>query len=438
MAVLSVQQAAQYASAAGFSGAALRTAVSIAQAESGLNTAITSGLNRDGSVDRGLYQVNSKAWSNISDSVCYSPSGASGAAYIISMQGHNFGPWSTYNSGAYRNTSAWSQLANQPTGNPGAGVGWSAAKSLNTWPWLTRDGATLNLNNPYHSSFEPSHGLGTQYGVGVPTEFHTVITSLSSGLVLDAFYKDYGGVILVRTFVQGRGQETLYYLHMDDIYVKVGDTVTVGQPLGLSGGQVTGGDHPAGMYSTGPHIDVGYNNPNLGKTLGPNFDPTPWLASRIQSGPPLADILVSSGNPIVSTFGLGLTQAQTLSDSVASGSGPLADNFTSLFAALDRTMAMRPLVFNQQAIPNPVANIPIIGGIVGGIETPVNAIGSGVAFAGGIADWIGNNARPLMLRSMVMLFGYLLCFAVVAAMLATAVKDSGIVDAAKDVAAVAS
>lgn len=284
---------------------------------------------------------------------------------------------------------------------------WSSARSLATWPWATVNGSSVNLNNPFHSDFEPTHGLGVQYGVGFPTPFHTSITSLSSGIVLASFYKDFGGVLLVRTSTV-RGIATLYYLHMDDIYVKVGDHVAIGQVVGLSGGQVSGGDHPAGRFTTGPHIDVGFNNPNFPSKLGDNFDPTPFLNNLMRNGPGVGDVLSINDNPILSTIGTTIVKTQSAGDTVASGSGPLADNFAVIFGEIDKAMAFRPLIYNQQVASNPVANIPIIGGVVNAIETPANVVGTGTALASGLVDWLGNNTVPLILRGGIMSIGMLL------------------------------
>src|SRR3954453_8087506 len=55
---LTAQQIAGYAAAAGASGQALVTAVAIALAESGGQVGVVSPANRDGTHDRGLWQIN--------------------------------------------------------------------------------------------------------------------------------------------------------------------------------------------------------------------------------------------------------------------------------------------------------------------------------------------------------------------------------------------
>lgn len=101
MGKLTVAQAVQYARAAGFSGDALRIAVAIALAESSLNTS-AQHRNTDGSIDRGLYQINTRWHPEVSDACAYDPVCATQAAYRISGNGTSFTPWSTFTSGAYK------------------------------------------------------------------------------------------------------------------------------------------------------------------------------------------------------------------------------------------------------------------------------------------------------------------------------------------------
>lgn len=82
---------------AGGSASAQNIAAAIAMAESGGNPSITH-RNSDGSIDRGLWQINSRhgALSTIN------PLGNARAAVSISSNGRNWHPWTTYDSGAYK------------------------------------------------------------------------------------------------------------------------------------------------------------------------------------------------------------------------------------------------------------------------------------------------------------------------------------------------
>ncbi|HEU5046073.1 MAG TPA: NlpC/P60 family protein [Nocardioidaceae bacterium] len=92
---------AQYAIDAGFTGSGLETAVAVSFAEDGSHDPRATNTNSDGSVDRGLWQINNKAHPNYSDSYVFDPGDNAQAAYAISDGGKNWKPWTTFNNGAY-------------------------------------------------------------------------------------------------------------------------------------------------------------------------------------------------------------------------------------------------------------------------------------------------------------------------------------------------
>jgi hypothetical protein len=103
--VISPAQIAQYAAAAGFTGEDLVIAVAVALAESGGRVdADNTGLNRDGSTDYGLWQINSvHRASGFDPSRAFDPSyNAAWAQTVFSNAGASWTPWTTYKSGAYR------------------------------------------------------------------------------------------------------------------------------------------------------------------------------------------------------------------------------------------------------------------------------------------------------------------------------------------------
>jgi hypothetical protein len=81
---------------AGGSRAAAFTAAEIAMAESSGQQSATN-WNTNGTVDRGLWQINS-IWGGLST---YDAAGNARAAVQISHDGTNWGPWTTYQTGAY-------------------------------------------------------------------------------------------------------------------------------------------------------------------------------------------------------------------------------------------------------------------------------------------------------------------------------------------------
>src|SRR6266567_5931908 len=112
------QTCASYAAAAGWAnngnfGGNLVTATAVCVAESGGNANIyycdgtgTVGTYPPvtcpgGSYDRGLWQVNSKAWPQVPDSCAFQPTCNANAAYAISVQGATFSPWAVYDGTGY-------------------------------------------------------------------------------------------------------------------------------------------------------------------------------------------------------------------------------------------------------------------------------------------------------------------------------------------------
>jgi hypothetical protein len=104
MAILSAFQIAALAKEAGFPASQIPTAVAIALAESGGSTSIVSRPNSDGSVDKGLWQINSKAHADLLSRYDYSnPHDNAKMAFIIySQAGNRWTPWTTFNTGSYR------------------------------------------------------------------------------------------------------------------------------------------------------------------------------------------------------------------------------------------------------------------------------------------------------------------------------------------------
>ena len=87
---------------AGFRGASLIAAMAIVYAESNGDSGATNTRNRNGSTDRGLWQINNKAHANVSDSCAYDEHCASKEAFRISKNGTDFSPWSAYKNGSYK------------------------------------------------------------------------------------------------------------------------------------------------------------------------------------------------------------------------------------------------------------------------------------------------------------------------------------------------
>lgn len=101
---LSPQQIAQYAAQAGFTGVNLVTAVAVALAESGGDPgAVNRGTPGHPENSQGLWQINLDAHPQYNGTNIMDPSSNAAAAFAVSSGGNNFGPWSTFTNGSYKN-----------------------------------------------------------------------------------------------------------------------------------------------------------------------------------------------------------------------------------------------------------------------------------------------------------------------------------------------
>jgi hypothetical protein len=142
--------------------------------------------------------------------------------------------------------------------------------------WLTH--ITQAFKGGHPGSGENGYDFGMPHG--------TPVYSILPGKVVGAGYYGGGGVVAV----QYNPQNIIYYQHLDLNQVQVGDQIAAGQQLGLSGGQLSGGNHPATCCSGGDHIEVGINAPFGGmwnpNNVGPNANPIGLfnsLAAQYQS-----------------------------------------------------------------------------------------------------------------------------------------------------------
>jgi hypothetical protein len=100
MPTLSASEIKGYAVQAGITGQNATIATAIALAESGGDTDVTH-VNRNGSTDYGLWQINSVHSALLNGHNWRDPSDNAAMMFSISNGGKNWSPWSTYKSGAY-------------------------------------------------------------------------------------------------------------------------------------------------------------------------------------------------------------------------------------------------------------------------------------------------------------------------------------------------
>ena len=127
MARLTVQQIAGYAQAAGFPPEELARATAVALAESGGDPAATH-VNTNGSVDYGLWQINTVHGSLLNQGDKFNPlDNGKMALTVWRGAGGKWTPWSVYNSGTSQGFMAQATLAAAKPVPPASPAGASAA-----------------------------------------------------------------------------------------------------------------------------------------------------------------------------------------------------------------------------------------------------------------------------------------------------------------------
>lgn len=220
---------------------------------------------------------------------------------------------------------------------------WTETDSERVWPWFAPFFPTAGEGRT-----SQVFGVKGENGVDIALPLHTPITSLTLGQVISTGWYGGGGVVCVSSQLDGIGIAAVYYQHLDTIEVSKNQIVRVGDLIGLSGGQLHGGEHPVTCCSTGPHVEIGINPPAHGiwKSLGKNIDPRPWLLNLQKNGPPLRDL--SGGIPGPINGGSGpppntLAYVTAFSDMLAAGSGPVEDTFLGIEGRIDYVMSFLPI-----------------------------------------------------------------------------------------------
>jgi hypothetical protein len=147
----------------------------------------------------------------------------------------------------------------------------------------------------YDFPITQAHG-GAEQGVDYGVPFHTPLTALLPGVVSRILTGiGWGAEVDVSTVYQGR-PVTESFLHVDQPAVQVGQQLSVGSLIGLSGGQTSGGtNNDWAPFSTGPHTE--FDLFQGGPWQNP-LDPTSFVASFASGGPqqnPIDNIPVLGG-----------------------------------------------------------------------------------------------------------------------------------------------
>lgn len=169
---------------------------------------------------------------------------------------------------------------------------------------------------------EGDANLGGNHGVDFKTPFHTRITAIMQGMVSDVRYTPWGGQVTVKLDNPINGVPYAALVHLDEINTNlhVGQHISFGDFIGLSGGQNSGGSHPvASIWSSQPQTGFflsygpayGYGSGwNEGNPLWahPELNPTSYLNA------------IRTGNTSVS--GMSNTVNNTADNTLANGASP--------------------------------------------------------------------------------------------------------------------
>lgn len=149
---------------------------------------------------------------------------------------------------------------------------WTAPTFVNVpgsriqWPFAV----DVPLSSDFGPRVAPCGGCSTYHqGIDMIPGNRTPIGIIADGVVVEASAYDNGGLgvyAIVEHQIDGQTVTSLYaHMAENSLAVSVGDTVTVGQQVGLVGN--TG-------QSTGPHLHLGI------KVEGTFVDPYAWLSQR--------------------------------------------------------------------------------------------------------------------------------------------------------------
>lgn len=163
---------------AGGTPGAAPIAAAIAMAESGGNSTATDN-DSNGTVDRGLWQINSVHGAQST----YDVMGNARAAVSISNNGNNWTPWTTYNSGAYRQ-----YLNAQVQPDTSAPINATNAAANQNTGTLTGDNLALSLPgglwDPANWFLNPLGSIGSAAGGAASAVGPTLIKYFLQGLII--------------------------------------------------------------------------------------------------------------------------------------------------------------------------------------------------------------------------------------------------------------
>lgn len=308
---LTAGQLISYAEKAGFNADQAVIMAAIALAESGGIINAVGGPNSNGTYDYGTWQINSSHTQFDRSRLLSDPQYNADAAYAIFKQ-QGYQAWSTYNNGAYKN---WLYIVQSSVKNVLLQLSDTVKSLLHSFYALP---ITQAFGNAY--SAEPG---GIHKGVDLGAPSGTSIPSLASGKVITVYNSctpnsgaignmcggGFGNYVALKT----NNGYTVFFAHMRQTSVHVGDNVTLGQIVGISDN--TGN-------TSGPHTHI-----EIRDSSGTPIDPTPYINAAKTGNGSVLDKLSAGGSSALSNI---VSEVGNVVDDVTGGITDAATFFTSI------------------------------------------------------------------------------------------------------------
>jgi len=348
MTAIAVQDARVYASNAGFRGDGITTIVAIGMAESGLEPT-SDAVNVDGSIDRGILQINNVYHPEVSDQCAHDPACAFAAAFTISQRGQNFCPWNTYEvSCGPRHNGNYRQFLQAASGQ---GPSTSVQASLQHFYDVTHISQSFGVPEMgnaaafgYHTGVDYAWPTGTAIPALAGGTVERVTTGCPPGNASGTGNAQCGGGYGNHPEIRLPDGRLTIYGHMENVYVQQGATVQPGQIIGAV--DTTG-------FASGPHTHV-----ELRTAQGQPIDPTDFINAAIMAAPTApesANAAQPQGSPATSgvTFDLasmGLLVNQQISHIQGFDGIVLATDQVEQFVGIRITNPIGSMIANASAV----------------------------------------------------------------------------------------
>jgi hypothetical protein len=318
----------QLAEMAGFKGDAALTIAAIAMAESGGDP---NAVNQQSGAT-GILQFMPETWQGLVNQGRASgdptdPFSAFQAAYELSKHGTDFSDWETFTNGAFQQ-----YMDPDLLGFPIAGYSQATGDLSQDVPFPFNPIFAGNVTES-HAEGDPGIDYGMPVGqpiVSPVAGIATVRTYAPGHGMENESAQQWGRAVFIRT----QGGYTFYAGHLGPgVQVTNNQVVQPGQMLGVSGGDP---DDPEGLggYSSGPHVELGWIDPQ-----GNFTDPTAFLGA-IFGGTTFAQLQAQFGGNLL---GGGVATSAAQQEQLLGYDPMLERIYGPISSALEQYLGRRPL-----------------------------------------------------------------------------------------------